>query len=134
MSIFSEMKTKLMGQARQALPPEARQAEMEARKAKRVARRGQQAMGEIADEARKHDVLKKKGKPGQAIVKAVRETDTEGEGKRLIELDVSVKAGGQPYDATLRHAIAPADLPRYQPGTALAVRIDPEDPQSLTVL
>ena len=135
MSIFGEVKSKLLGQARQALPPEAREAQTQARKAKTTARRGSQAMSEIAAEAKKHELLAKRGKPGQAIVKAMRETGAAADGKTQIELDVSVRSGGgQPYDATFRELVPTGDLPRYQPGTTLAVRVDPEDRQSLTVI
>ena len=49
-----------------------------------------------------------------------------------IDLTIQIE-GREPYDATVRQVVNMAVLPQFQPGVAMPVHVDPDDPSSVMI-
>ncbi len=69
-----------------------------------------------------------------ATVAAARQTPTQINFDHVVELDLTVMPDGlPPYPVSLSQAISPVNLARVQPGSTLAVKVDPDDPGSVWI-
>jgi hypothetical protein len=85
------------------------------------------------DGVRNH-FLQANGLPTQAKVLVIEDTRSKVNGNPVVDLQLSVRApGGETYAASLRTAISPVDLPRFQPGMTVDVVVDKENPQRLAI-
>ncbi|MCC6521682.1 MAG: hypothetical protein IT373_03380 [Polyangiaceae bacterium] len=83
----------------------------------------------VARRASRHAAyLREHGLPGVATLIALEETSTTRDPRPLCLLTYSVRVGSEPpFEVRRREAVSRTDLPRYQPGLTLRVRIDPRD-------
>jgi hypothetical protein len=67
-------------------------------------------------------------------VLAARQTPTHINFEQVIELDLTVIPDGlPPYPISLSQPVSPVNLARVQPGSTLAVKVDPADPASVWI-
>lgn len=79
--------------------------------------------------------LRANGLPAKATVVAITDTRSRVNGNPVVELQLSVVSGADAaYPASLRSAISPVDLPRYQPGMSVDVLVDRDDPQRIGLI
>jgi hypothetical protein len=75
------------------------------------------------------------GTPATGIVKAIRDTGMQVNMQPQIELDLDVTLPGQPaYPVTVRQIVSAVHLPSVQPGSPVALRVDPMDANSVLIL
>jgi hypothetical protein len=75
------------------------------------------------------------GVAATATITAVRDTGGRINSEPLVELDLLVMpAGRPPYPVTLSSVVPVTGMGLLRPGTALAVRVDPERPQQVAVV
>ncbi len=74
--------------------------------------------------------LQRIGQPAAAIVLEVWDTGITRNKDPVIGLRVEVHpAQGEPYQATIeKSVVSRVDIPQFQPGSRLAVRVDPANP------
>ncbi len=77
--------------------------------------------------------LSQNGIPGTATITAVRQTGVFINENPECDIDLTVTTSGEPYAATVRQTLALVAIPQFQPGTAVPVKVDPQDPQSLII-
>jgi len=78
--------------------------------------------------------LQTQGLPAKAKVLTITDTRSRVNGNPVVDLQLSLAAeGGQPYAVSLRTAISPVDLPRFQPGLTVDVVVDREDRQRVAL-
>lgn len=69
-----------------------------------------------------------------ASVVAARQTPTQINLEQVVELDLTVIPDGlPPYPVSLSQPVSPVNLARIQPGSTLAVKVDPADPASVWI-
>lgn len=74
------------------------------------------------------------GLDATATVVAVRQTPTMVNFQPMVEIDLTVLAPGRaPYPATVSQVVDQVTLPRLQPGASVAVKVDPNDPNTVFV-
>lgn len=79
-------------------------------------------------------LLQANGVPAKATVLVITDTRSRVNGNPVVDLQLRVTGeGGQTYEASLRTAISPVDLPRYQPGLTVDLRVDREDRQRVVL-
>lgn len=75
------------------------------------------------------------GRDGTALVLSVRDTGALVNDHPYLALELEVSVAGQPaYAVSLKHVAAFTDLARLQPGSLLPIKVDPKDPQRLTIV
>jgi hypothetical protein len=78
--------------------------------------------------------LQSGGIEGTATIRGMRDTGTVVNTIPVIEFDLEVRLEGrQPYSVTSRQVIPHAALNRFQLGSEVSVKVDPEDRTSLLV-
>ena len=74
------------------------------------------------------------GTPGQATIKAANDTGQFINMQAVINFDLEVSVGGgAPYAVTHRSMLPPTMAAMTQPGTTLQVKVDPADPNRMTI-
>ena len=88
----------------------------------------------FGSQARQH-ALQKTGVRAEAIVTGLEETGfTINRLYPIVKIGLEVRPpGGQPYRTKVRTMISRLDIPQIQPGKALTVFYDPEDPSSVAL-
>ena len=91
-------------------------------------------MGGLAAERQKTAALMSNGIAGRARVDQISKTGTTiNEHPRvLIELTVTIP-GRDPYAAALTQVVSRIAIASFQPGATVAVRVSPDDPQTLMI-
>ncbi len=88
-----------------------------------------QTLGGVQDQQR----LMQEGHPGQATVKATRDTGKTLNENPEVEFDLTVELDGSSYEVTHRQIVSRISLPEYQPGASVPVRVDPNDQSRLVI-
>jgi hypothetical protein len=97
-------------------------------------RRFMQAMTQQLAEQSSVAELRHTGLAGTATLTAVRDTGSRLDHQPLVELDLLVMVPGRPpYPVTLRTVVPIMGMGAMQPGRALAVWVDPVQPQRVAV-
>jgi len=74
--------------------------------------------------------LRAHGLPAKATVVSITDTRSRVNGNPVVDLELTVvPSTGAAYSTSLRSAISPVDLPRYQPGMSVDVLVDRDDPR-----
>lgn len=75
------------------------------------------------------------GEAATAQVLASRDTGSQVNMQPIVEVDLMVtrSTGGPPYPATVRQMIPNAQLGLVAPGSTIAVKIDPANPQTVLI-
>ena len=93
-----------------------------------------QALSEYAADGQKAQHLAANGRPGTAVITALRQTGTMVNENPQVELDLQVTVEGiPPYAVTHRQVIAMVAIPQFQPGATVPVKVDPQDANSLII-
>lgn len=72
--------------------------------------------------------------PGSATVTAIQDTGTQINGAPVVELDLTVTVPGrEPYPVKHRQVISPVVMANFQPGSVIAVRVDPADQSKIII-
>jgi hypothetical protein len=121
-------------QAKAMTPPEYRGI----RGAMRLSRDGMaqldQTLTEMSADAQRAQHLAVNGRPGSAVISAVRQTGVMVNDNPQIEMDLDVSVPGLvPYRATHKQVVALIAAAQFQPGATVPVKVDPHDPQMLIV-
>ncbi|MGI8332938.1 hypothetical protein ACRYCC_23550 [Actinomadura scrupuli] len=75
------------------------------------------------------------GVAATASLTAVRDTGSRINSDPLVELDLLVMAAGRPpYPVTLSSVVPITGMGQLRPGTALAIRVDPQRPEQVAVV
>jgi hypothetical protein len=78
--------------------------------------------------------LQTHGQQAKAKVLVITDTRSRINNNPVVDLQFSVMTeDGQSYAASLRTAISPVDLPRYQPGMTVDLVVDRKDPQRVAL-
>jgi hypothetical protein len=77
--------------------------------------------------------LLENGRQGQATVKGLRDTGRAAGSDPELELLLDVEFEGSRYLVTLRQVVSRLAVPEFRLGTILPVRVDPDDPTTLTI-
>ena len=79
--------------------------------------------------------LQTSGRPGTALVMALRDTGVTINENPQVELDLQVTLEGvSPYNVTHRQVISRLQTAGFQPGSTVNVRVDPGDLQKLILV
>ena len=79
------------------------------------------------------DVIER-GEPATAVVTSMAETGTTVNQPPVVESELRVtRPGGKPYDTTVKQMLPRLLLARVQPGTAVTVKVLPEDPSRVGI-
>ena len=91
-------------------------------------------MGDIAEQQQKAQMLMASGIVGQATIDTVTDTGVTINENPQIELALTVTVPGrEPYAATLTQVVSRLAIAGFQPGSAVPVRVSPDDPQVLMI-
>lgn len=83
---------------------------------------------------REEQRLQREGRPATAVVLRLEDTGNRRNAMPLMIVHVEVTAAGRaPWQASLRRVMSMADLAAFTPGRTLAVRYDPNRPDSVAV-
>jgi hypothetical protein len=75
--------------------------------------------------------LNQQGIEAQGVINAVRPGGEQFGGGQECQVDVTITpAGGQPYQTTVTQSILKDQVPKLQPGGAVTVKYDPENPSA----
>jgi hypothetical protein len=75
------------------------------------------------------------GIPASARILGVEDTYTRVSANPLVRFRLEVQPkNGQPYETTSEAIVSVVNLPRFQPGTSVEVRVDPEDRTRVAVV
>ena len=89
----------------------------------------------LAPQARRNK-LARTGVPAEAVILSIAETGwtlNGNYGLARLRLQVEPPDGGEPYEVTVKSYINRFEIPSYQPGVRLPVRVDPTDQTKVAV-
>ncbi len=96
---------------------------------------GQSSVGGLGEQqayAQKAMKLNQSGVDTPATLQALEPTGRSDLGGKEYSITVEVKpAGGAPYTTTFTQAMVEQQMPAYQVGSEITVRVDPDDPNSM---
>jgi hypothetical protein len=88
----------------------------------------------LAAEQQKTAALIAGGIVGQAMINEVTDTGATINDNPRVQLHLTVTVPGRaPYPATLTQVVSRMSIGRFQPGSAVPVRVSPDDPQTLMI-
>jgi hypothetical protein len=92
-------------------------------------------LGDMQEASADAQRLQTTGRPGTAVVLALRDTGASVNDNPQVELDLQVTLDGvAPYNVTHRQVISRLATASFQPGASVGVKVDPQDLQKLIVV
>lgn len=94
--------------------------------------------GDMAAQAAAAQLANKLGAQGveaPGVIRAIRPTgETDMGGGQRTEVDVTIAPdGGSPYETTVSQSFLPAQLEGFEPGGAVTVKYDPDEPSAALI-
>jgi hypothetical protein len=90
--------------------------------------------GTIEAQASEFQRINSIGQPGKALIKQINQTSESVAGLPVWEIDIEVRIEGQdPYDVKHREIAAPQSVQAYPVGGEWNCRVDPADPQKVSL-
>jgi hypothetical protein len=100
-------------------------------------KQGMERMGQMQEQMAqmtKQANLQATGVTCSATVTAIRETGSVINNQPVAEIELTVLPDGlPPYPVTIHQAVGQFHIPYLQPGAALSVKVDPNDPSSVFI-
>jgi hypothetical protein len=95
---------------------------------------GERVLQEMQRQAETAQRLLATGRQGTAVVTAIRDTGVIVNDNPQVELDLDVTVDGMPvFPVTHRQVISRLAIGSFQPGAAVPVRVDPQQPRTLII-
>jgi hypothetical protein len=124
----------LQKQAKDMTPPEHRGVMGSFRAMSEGVAQASAAMGDLAEQQQRAQMLMASGIVGQATIDSISDTGMTVNENPEVELGLTVTIPGKdPYQATLKQVISRLTIASFQPGATVPVRVSPDDPQVLMI-